>query len=181
MEKPTYNPDNFVPVSAQLQNMFSRIRRNHGLEHATLHLLAQRHSGRSMAGYSDAAGFWLMGDVPTEDVHSAVNEALRRMRAGEHRLALHPFCGTNFATAGILASLAAFAALTGVGRSWRSRLERLPMAASLATLALIVAQPLGLMLQENVTTSGDPGDLEIVEVRPVRRGQMPAHRVLTRG
>ncbi len=181
MEKLSNTPEKFVPVSAQLQNMFSRIRRNHGLEHATLHLLAQRHSGRSMAGYSDAGGFWLMGDVPTEDVHNAAKEALRRMRAGERRLALHPFCGTNFATAGILAALAAFAAMTGVGRGWRSRLERLPMAASLATLALIVAQPLGLLLQENLTTSGDPGELEIVEVRPARRGQMPAHRILTRG
>jgi hypothetical protein len=181
MEKQPYHYTQTLPISNQIQTIFSRIRRNHGLEHATLHLLAQRHSGRSMAGYSDAGGFWLMGDVPTDDVRAAVNEALRRMRAGERRLAIHPFCGTNFATAGILAAIAAFIALLGAGRSWRSRLERLPMAASLATMALIVAQPLGLMLQENVTTSGEPGDLEVIDVRRSERGGLPAHRIQTKG
>jgi len=35
--------------------------------------------------------------------------------------------------------------------------------------------------QEKITTDGAPGDLEIVEIIPTRRGKMPAHRVVTRG
>jgi hypothetical protein len=81
----------------------SSIRRNHGLEHATLHILSQRYPGLSMAGHSNSTGFWLFGDVPTEAVKSAVDEALQRMRSGEHNLAVHANCGTNFVTAGTVA------------------------------------------------------------------------------
>jgi hypothetical protein len=159
----------------------SRVRRNHGLEHATLHILSQRHPRVSMAGHSDSGGFWLLGDVSTEDVESAVQEALDRLRAGERNLAVHPNCGTNFVTAGMFAGLAAFAALFGAGNRFRDRLERLPLAASLATLALILAQPVGLLAQELITTSGDPGELEISEVIPTPRGRIRSHRILTRG
>jgi hypothetical protein len=159
----------------------SRIRRNHGLEHATLHILSQRHPHFSMAGHSDAAGFWLLGDISTEEVDSAVHEALKRMQSGEHNLAVHPNCGTNFVASGTLAGLAGAAAMFGVGRSLRSKLERLPLAISLATVALIIAQPLGFLLQEKVTTDGNPGTLEIEKIIPSLRGNVKAHRVLTRG
>ena len=79
----------------------SRIRRNHALEHATLHILAQRFPGKPMAGHSNPRGFWILGDVPTEEIKSAVESALARLRAGESHLALHPNCGTNIAVAGM--------------------------------------------------------------------------------
>jgi Domain of unknown function (DUF6391) len=159
----------------------SRIRRNHGLEHATLHILSQRHPKLPLAGHSDTRGFWILGDVSTEDVQSAVQEAMQRMQAGEHNLAVHPNCGTNFVTSGILASLAAFVAMFGAGRRFRDRLERLPLAASLATVALIISQPLGLRIQERVTTSGELAGLKVAQITPSRRGRMQAHRVLTQG
>jgi hypothetical protein len=159
----------------------SRVRRNHGLEHATLHILSQHSPKRPLAGHSDTRGFWVLGDVTTDEVQEAVAEAMRRMNAGEQNLAVHPNCGTNFVTSGILAGLAAFAALFGAGRSFRDRLERLPMAAVLATLALVASQPLGLLLQERVTTSGQLGSLRVVKVIPSKRGRMRAHRVLTEG
>jgi hypothetical protein len=159
--------------------MIARLRRNHGLEHATLHILAQHNPKRRLAGYSDAAGFWILGDSTTQEVESAVQEALQRMQAGERTLAVHPNCGTNFVTSGILASLAAYVALFGAGRRTRDWLERLPLAATLATLALIISQPLGLLLQERVTTSGQPGALQVVKITPTRRGRMQAHRILT--
>ncbi len=159
----------------------SRIRRNHGLEHASLHILSERFPGVSLAGHSDTGGFWLLGNVPTAEIQSAVNEALRRLRAGERQLAIHPNCGTNFVTSGTLAGVAAGLAMFGAGRRLRDKVERLPLAASLATLALIAAQPLGLLLQETVTTSGVPGELEVVEIVPSRSGRMDMHRVLTRG
>jgi len=157
----------------------ARLRRNHGLEHATLHVLAQHNPKRHLAGYSDVAGFWILGDLTTQEVQSAVAEALQRMQAGEKNLAVHPNCGTNFVTSGILASLAAFVALFGAGRRTRDWLERLPLAATLATLALIISHPLGLLIQERVTTSGQPGALQVVKITPSRRGRMQAHRVIT--
>ncbi len=161
--------------------LVSRIRRNHGLEHATIHILSQRFPNTPMAGHSDTDGFWLLGNLPTEAVQQAVRDALTRLRAGERDLAVHPNCGTNLVTAGTLAGLAGGLAMMGSGRRWRDRLERLSLAATLATLALIVAQPLGNFLQREVTTSGDPQSLEVVEIIPTQRGRMRAHRVRTRG
>ncbi len=161
--------------------VLSRIRRNHGLEHATLHVLARRFPRRSMGGHSNPNGFWLIGDLPTEAVEQAVHEALQRMRAGEHNLAIHPGCGTNYATAGLLAGLAGLVGMWGVGPRKRDKLERLPLLATLATVALMFAQPLGLRLQRYITTSGEPGNLDIVGVYPVTRGRVKAHQVITRG
>ena len=159
----------------------SSVRRNHGLEHATLNVLSRRYPKLNMAGHSNPNGFWLLGEIPTEEVRSAVAEALQRMGAGEHNLAVHANCGTNFVTAGTLAGVAGALAMFGVGRRWQDRLERLPLAASLATIALILAHPLGLKIQEQVTTSGVPGELQVVDIIPTQRGRFKAHQVITRG
>jgi hypothetical protein len=159
----------------------SSIRRNHGLEHATLHILSQRYPKANLAGHSNTRGFWLLGNVSTEDVRSAVEEALRRMGAGEHNLAVHANCGTNFVTAGTVAGIAGALAMSGVGRRWNERLERLPLAASLATVALILSHPLGMKIQERVTTCGEPGALQVVDIVPTRRGRIKAHQIITRG
>lgn len=160
--------------------IISRTRRNHGLEHATIHLLSKAVNHRPLAGHSDANGFWILGEVLTEELASAVTEALARLQNGERHLAIHPNCGTNFATYGIAAGLAAFLGLAGANR-FRDKLERLPLVTVLATGALILAQPLAFRLQKQVTTSGDPGDLQIVEIRKTTVGGRTAHRVVTRG
>jgi hypothetical protein len=159
----------------------SRLQRNHGLEHATLHVLSETHPHLSMAGHSDTGGFWILGNISTEELRSAVDQALARMRAGESNLAVHPNCGTNFVATGALAGLAAWAGMLGVGRGAREKFERLPIVIGMATLALLAGQPLGLMLQSRVTTSGHPGDLEVVDIQQSKRGSMTAHRVATRG
>lgn len=159
----------------------SRVRRNHGLEHATLHILSERFPNTNLAGHSDRGGFWLLGEVPIETVQQAVEEALQRLRAGEKKLAVHDRCGTNFVTAGILAGLAGGSAMFGAGRRFRDKLERLPLSITMATLALIFSQPLGYKLQEEITTSGQPGDLEVIEIIANKQGRLNAYRVITRG
>ena len=77
-----------------------------------------------MAGHSTTAGFRILGDVPTEAVETAVREALMRLKAGEHDLAVHPNCGTNFVTAGIFSGLAGALTMLGVGQRRRLRDSR---------------------------------------------------------
>jgi hypothetical protein len=161
--------------------LISRVRRNHGLEHATLHVLAARYPHRSFAGHSDFRGFWIVGEIDTQDLADAVEEALRRLNGGEHHLAVHPNCGTNFVTSGTLAAGGALLGMLGVGRSKTDKLERLPVAITLATLALIAAQPLGLQLQAGFTTDGHPNGLRVVEVMQHIRGGVTTHRVGTSG
>lgn len=161
--------------------LVSSLRRNHGLEHATLHILSNYLPHTMMMGHSDFGGFWIIGEVPSEILHSAVQEAVARLRAGEAQLAVHPNCGTNYVTAGMLAGLAGASAMLGSGRRLQDKLTRLPFAASLATLALIASQPLGLALQRTVTTSGDLGNLEVVSITHRMRGRFTSHRIQTRG
>ncbi|MCY3574233.1 MAG: DUF6391 domain-containing protein [Chloroflexi bacterium] len=158
-----------------------RIRRNHGLEHATIHILS-RH-GHRLSGRSDSDGFYLLGDVPSEQVESAVNEALERMAAGESELAVHPNCGTNLVTASFLATLVGFAGFAGQSRrqAWR----RFNTAMTVMSLVLMIAPALGGELQRHVTTAGDTGGLQLKAVKrhswqlPFNLGRLVLHRVAT--
>lgn len=151
-------------------------RRNHAIEHATIHILSERFPGKGMGGHSNPTGFFIIGDLPTEQVRQAVSEALVRLQNGERHLAIHPGCGTNYAVTGGLAALAALYGFIGT-RNSRERFERLPLVTVLATLAFMLGQALGPTLQQKITTDADPGDLAIVDVYQVARNM---HRVVTR-
>ncbi|HZQ04955.1 MAG TPA: DUF6391 domain-containing protein [Anaerolineae bacterium] len=129
-------------------NLFEKVRRNHGIEHATVHVLSEGNPTLQLVGRADANGFIIIGDVSAEELASSAQEALRRMKNGQGDLAVHPRCGTQLVTLGALTALAAFVTL---GR--RPRLARLPDAILATTLAAIAAQPLGLSLQRYITTS----------------------------
>jgi hypothetical protein len=160
--------------------VISRIRRNHGLEHATLNLLSARYPGHALAGISYPGGFLILGDVPTLDLREVITLALARMQNGERRLALHANCGTNYVVSGFVTGLLVWLGLARA-RTARQKVERLPMVVVLATLGLLLSQPLGRQIQERVTTSGDPQGLSVVKVTPFRLGWFALHRVLTQG
>jgi hypothetical protein len=153
-------------------------RRNHALEHATLHVLADKYPQRQMAGHSNPTGFFILGNLPTDDVQSAVTQALTRLRAGESGLAIHAGCGTNLATTALLAGTFAWFAMRGA-RSTFGRILRLPFAVVFALLGVALSQPLGPVIQQRITTDADMGNLQIVDVRPSLRGRVTAHRVIT--
>jgi len=160
--------------------MISRIRRNHGLEHATIHILSQRLPNRTLAGYSSPGGFFIFGEVSTAELREAVVQALARMSNGERQLAIHEHCGTNYVVAGVLAGGLGWLGMAGA-KTKREQVDRLPLVIALAILGLIASQPLGPAVQEHITTSGDPAGLSIVDVYPVRLGNLPLHRIVTRG
>jgi uncharacterized protein DUF6391 len=160
--------------------LISETRRNHGLEHATIHILSARYPGLPMGGHSNPTGFFIIANVPTDAVRAAVSEGLSRMLAGERHLAVHPGCGTNYVVYGAVAGLLAWLGMLGA-RNGRDRLGRLPNVMALATLGFMIAQPLAPLIQERITTSGDPGGMTIVDVYPVSKGNVTIHRVLTRG
>lgn len=149
-------------------------RQNHAIEHATVTILAQRDPRRRLFARSDPGGFLLYGAVTTAEVRAAVSEALNRLRAGEHNLAIHPNCGTNFVAAGFLASLAAAAARL---LSRRARWQALPLTVLTATLALLAAQPLGYLAQAHITTLAEVGDVQIDRVERGSWLGIPVHRV----
>lgn len=158
-----------------LKRAVAQTRRHHAVEHATIHLLNRRFPTLHLVGWSSPVAFFIYGQVPTDAVQSAVQEALARLRRGESYLAVHPRCGTNVVTAGMLAGLVSFLAM--LPGSDRDRRTRLPLVVLLSTLALLFAQPLGTAVQQWVTT--DPRMLDSVEARIsyAQSGQTPVHRV----
>lgn len=137
------------------------IRRNHGIEHATVHVLTEWDPNLSLVGRADAEGFNIYGEVDPDTLASASQEALRRMKNGQGSLAVHPRCGTQLVVMGAVTGLAAFFAL---GR--RPRVTRLPDAILATTLAALIAQPLGLAIQRSVTTSADVAQARFAGITP---------------
>jgi hypothetical protein len=151
-----------------------RTRQHHAIEHATIHLLSQRNPQLRLVGRSDGGGFYLYGDLDTEQLYRAVESALSRLQQGESELAIHPHCGTNLVAAGTLTGLAAFVATLGAKRPvW----DRIPAAMLATTVALLAAQPLGYVLQERITTSPDVLKVRLRKISRQHMGRLTVHRV----
>ncbi len=185
-------PGGYDSLVTMVTNMINRIRRNHGLEHATIHILSERHKRFSAQGNSDHRGFHLniYGDVTEDEVRAAVAEAHRRLTAGEHQLAVHPNCGTVLVTTAALATLAAQIALavesrrgpkSGVGPL--AMLNAMPGAMVAVVGAIIVGRPLGVRLQERYTVDGDLRGLEVESVQRIAPSPITRlfHLLLTGG
>jgi len=150
-------------------------RRNHALEHATLHMLA-RTQKVSMAGHSNPTGFFIFGELLTEDIRAALNEAYARLRSGESGLAIHPGCGTNLVATAFLPATMAWMPMQSV-RSTRWRLLLIPLAIVLGVFGFFLSKPLGTWLQRYITTEADLGDMQITDLILVRKG---VHRIITK-
>jgi hypothetical protein len=170
-------------VSVLDTGRFLRTRRNHATEHATIHLLTPKYRGSSLAGRADANGFYLYGRVETDDVRSAVHEAIGRL-PGEPELAIHPRCGTNVVVTGLMAGLASLLAVATMpqgrrrGSTFSDTLPRLLVAGSLAAFA---GAGLGPTVQERYTTSPDTRGVTVKEIRRIERGKTVIHRVVLDG
>ena len=150
-------------------------RRNHALEHATLHMLSRTHN-LNMGGHSNPTGFFIFGDLRTEDIRSALNEAYSRLRSGEKELAIHPGCGTNLVATAFLPGTLAWLPFQGA-RSTRTRLLLLPIAMVLGVVGFLLSKPAGTWMQRHVTTEADLGNMQIVSVTSARKG---VHRIVTK-
>jgi hypothetical protein len=157
-----------------LSDFLNAVRRNHALEHATVTLLLARMGPEvRLVGRATQDGFYLYGDLPTDLVRDCAADGLARLKRGEAFWAVTPLCGTNIATAGVLASLASMAMIGG-----GSRKDKLPNAIMAGVVAVTLAQPIGRLIQKHVTTSPDLAGVEIVGVE--RRGKGGVHKVRTK-
>lgn len=173
------NLDWLRPLTSLISSTtIQRIRRNHGLEHATVTVVTEKFRNLRLSGRATASGFYIYGQIETEDLTAAVHEALQRLKSGEARLAVHPNCGTNLVTKGLAAGLAAYWALSSA-RSAQSMRRRLPQVMLASTLAVLAGQPLGGFLQEHVTTSAEMGNLRVVDIERSEQGRFVKHFVST--
>src|SRR5947209_8555396 len=164
------------PVVAVAQQVLlgSAVRQNHALEHATIVLLSKKYPDVRLAGVSSAVGFFVFGDIPTEAILPAAQEALNLLRTSQPELAIHERCGTNLAVAGMLTGLSAMA--VAKMRKPFSTANNVILA---STAALILARPLGLTVQRYFTTKTPNASMVIQKVTPMSLFGTPAHFVHT--
>jgi hypothetical protein len=151
----------------------TRLRRHHAIEHATIAVLFQRRGRQvSVLGRSDLSGFHLYGSFQPEEVAAALDEAMDRLRTGEHHLAITNHCGTNILATGFLTATAALLA------SGRNRRDGWSRAVSAATFATLLAAPVGRILQQRITTDPRLGTLRLERIGEYpMRGRRRHYRV----
>ena len=160
------------PPLTTIMSILQRIRQNHGLEHATIHVLSEKFQGFGAQGNAVHNGFYLnlYGSLTAEQVETAAREALHRMQQGEHQLALHPNCGTVLLTTATMATLAGQAVFAVEQRRLKrpqldttSFLNVLPTAILAVVLTLIASKPVGMYFQ-SYTTTGQVGHVRLKQV-----------------
>jgi len=143
-----------------LKGIIDRIRRNHGLEHATVALMLARQGPMRVVGRSDHGGFYIYANVDTERLREYAEEALVRLQRGEEHLAISPMCGTNIAVAGVLAGFTSYLAL----RRADGHVDGLTKAVLAGLVSVIASQPLGRLVQKHATTSPELAGVRITSV-----------------
>ena len=154
---------------------FERFRRNHAIEHATMHQLARLPRPMRLVARSDWDGFTMYGQIDTETLIHATQQGLHALRADQPNLAVHPRCGTNMAVHMLLAG-AAYSVVSSASR--RGRRGLLPML-TLSMIGAVAAlgQPLSRAAQAHLFTSVKVEGARITGVRRHDRKGMPIHRV----
>ncbi len=143
--------------------LFSRrVRQNHALEHATITILSGMIPNLSISARSSDDGFVIFGDVDLGLLRRAMDEALRRLQAGEAELAIHPNCGTNVAVGISLITLG-----TLFGLASNQPRTRIAAAAASSVAGLVAARPVGEYVQRHLTTLPDLTGVQVTEI--VRR------------
>ena len=155
-----------------LKGIIDRIRRNHGLEHATVALMLAHQGPMRIVGRSDHGGFYIYANIETERLRSYAEEALVRLQRGEEHLAVSPMCGTNIAVAGVLAGFTSYLAL----RSSDGHVDGITRAILASLVSVVASQPLGRLVQKYATTSPE---LAGVRTTSVDRLSDRIHKVRT--
>ncbi|MBR6091176.1 MAG: hypothetical protein IKP86_14655 [Anaerolineaceae bacterium] len=141
----------------------SHIRKNHAMEHATIHLLTEYMPNVSFSGYSLWKGYWILGKAELQGVQKAAEMALARLKNGERKLAVHPGCGTNLAVTGLCTAAAAMLT-TMLDSEDDSKISRFSAFTAAGIMGATLGRPLGPKIQQNLTTDANVKDLSIVSI-----------------
>ena len=140
-----------------------QLRKNHALEHASIHVLETKYAKKSICGYSIHNGFWLMGQLTIQEIQEAVDVAIARLQNGEKNLAIHPGCGTNLAVTGFCTAFGAMLVMSGAN-SAKKRINRFPELMTMSSMMVLLSRPLGFKAQKYVTTDPDVSEIHVVGI-----------------
>ena len=144
-------------------NVIAHIRKNHAMEHATIHVLTEALPNVSFGGWSFVKGFWILGKAELQDVQKAAEMAYARLNNGERKLAVHPNCGTNVAMIGLCTAAAAMLTTLGTDED-ESGMTKFSAFTTAGMIGALAGKPLGPKVQEKITTDADVSSLSIVSI-----------------
>lgn len=150
------------------------LRKNHAIEHATIHVLEQSAGHRlNVSGLSREDGFYITGIQNPEMVEQAAVKGLSLLKQGHCQLAIHRRCGTDVAIANLISSLVFLVLLfsTGTFSLWTIIIALL--------LSNLMSPYLGEVVQKYFTTSCDVNNMEI-EGLEYEIGRQEADSILLR-
>ncbi len=161
-----------------IRETLRRVRRNHALEHATVTLMLEEGVRGPLGGYSTPWGFFIVGNLSTEQLTRIVSNALESLNAGRSEMAISPHCGTNMAVAALFSGVLTRLAL---GKIRRGRWGRIPLVLGAIVVGAVLSRPVGNAIQRRYTTLSDMNGLEVVSIRKAWPGGEPRlHRITTR-
>ncbi|AZR72963.1 hypothetical protein BBF96_05875 [Anoxybacter fermentans] len=82
-----------------------RLRKNHGLEHATVNVLEEYLGLQNLAGYATNDGFYILNSPDPHLVEKAARVGLERLKRGEKDLVIHRRCGTSMVVANLTSAI----------------------------------------------------------------------------
>ncbi len=161
-----------------IRETIRHVQRNHALEHATVTSMLEEGVGGPLGGYSTPWGFFIVGDLSTEQLGRIVGDALDSLNMGNSEMAISPHCGTNIAVAALFSGVLTRLIL---GKEKKGRWKRLPLVVGTIFVGALLSRPVGNAIQRRFTTLSDMDGLEVVSIQKVWPGQRPRlHRVTTR-
>lgn len=156
-------------------SILQRVRRNHAIEHAAMHVLGRTLQGPKLAARSDWRGITFYGDVDTRVLENALEGGLLALNSGHRGLAMHPRCGSMISASMLLAMLAGWLVQLDLRRNRTPGRGMLSVAG--VTGAMLLAQPLGYAMQKYVLTDPDASRAHLVSIRSSQRGPLTRHRI----
>lgn len=140
------------------------MRKNHAIEHATMHLLSQMLPGRRFSGIALPTGFWIAGVADLEEIRKAAEVGLARLANGEARLAVHPNCGTNIVVTAFISAAASLTAMELHDDEERGLGDTFSSLVAGGMIGAFAGRPLGPRAQKYVTTDADVNGMSIAGI-----------------
>lgn len=132
-----------------------KLKKNHGLEHATINILEKEYGYNNLAGYAEEDGFYIMGVNNTVYVEEAARKGLSLMKEGKDKLAIHKRCGTSMTVANFLSAVIFLILLLSSGYF---SIFNMIIAIVIANL---IGPYLGQIVQGKFTTTANVQEMEI--------------------
>ena len=133
----------------------SKLKKNHGLEHATINILEKEYGYTKLAGYAEENGFYIMGVNNTAYVEEAAKKGLELMKKGKNNLAIHKRCGTSMTVANFISAVIFLLLLFTSGY-----FSLLNMIIAIL-IANLIGPYLGQLIQQKFTTTSQVKEMEI--------------------